>query len=81
MNQDGVFPVIYSTLSPQAIVSGLLPYYNIGGVTSCQFWHRGLSDVYLVETLTTPYIFRVSHHHWRSKSEIEFELDFPSHTR
>lgn len=75
MNQDCVFPVIYSTLSPQAIVSELLPEYGIGNVTGCQFWRRGLSDVYLVETLTAPYIFRVSHHHWRSRSEIEFELE------
>ncbi|MGB3559056.1 MAG: phosphotransferase [Geitlerinemataceae cyanobacterium] len=75
MNPDGLFPVIYSTLSPQAIVSGLLPHYDIGEVTGCQFWRRGLSDVYLVETLTTPYILRVAHHHWRSKSEIDFELE------
>lgn len=75
MNQDGIFPVIYSTLSPQAIVSRLLPCYEIGTVANCQFWHRGLSDVYWVETTATSYIFRVSHHHWRSKSEIEFELE------
>ncbi|HIK30267.1 MAG TPA: homoserine kinase [Oscillatoriales cyanobacterium M59_W2019_021] len=75
MNQDCVFPVIYSTLSPQAIVSELLPEYGIGNVTGCKFWRRGLSDVYLVETLTSPYILRVSHHHWRSRSEIEFELE------
>jgi len=31
--------------------------------------------VYLLETLTTPYILRVSHCHWRSKMEIDFELE------
>lgn len=75
MNQDGLFPVIYSTLAPQAIVVRLLCHYALDPVTNCQFWHRGLSDVYLVETLTQSYIFRVSHHHWRSKSEIDFELE------
>ncbi|MEB3830022.1 phosphotransferase [Phormidium sp. CCY1219] len=44
-------------------------------MTRCQFWHRGLSDVYLVETERHPYILRVSHHHWRSKSQINFELE------
>jgi Ser/Thr protein kinase RdoA (MazF antagonist) len=35
----------------------------------------GLSDVYLIETQAQPYILRVSHHHWRSKAEINFELE------
>ncbi|WP_238393309.1 phosphotransferase [Myxacorys almedinensis] len=71
----GSFPVIYSTLSPQAVVSRVLSCYNIPEVNACQFWHRGLSDVYLVETLEQPYILKVSHCHWRCKSEIEFELE------
>jgi Ser/Thr protein kinase RdoA (MazF antagonist) len=70
-----VFPVIYSTLASNAIISKLLQQYKIGIASSCQFWHRGLSDVYLVETPTEQYIFRVAHHHWRSKSDVEFELE------
>jgi Ser/Thr protein kinase RdoA (MazF antagonist) len=70
-----VFPVIYSTLASEALVSILLPHYEIGVVTRCEFWHRGLSDVYLVETPLNQYILRVSHHHWRKKSEIDFELE------
>lgn len=65
----------YSTLANEAIVSRVLPYYQIGMVTNCQFWHRGLSDVYLVETQTNSYILKVSHHHWRTQSDIEFELE------
>lgn len=72
---SNVFPVNYSTLAPGAIVSRMLPQYEIGEATSCQFWNRGLSDVYLVETQTNKYILRVSHHHWRSKSDIDFELE------
>jgi Ser/Thr protein kinase RdoA (MazF antagonist) len=72
---DGVFPVIYSTLACQALVNLILPHYGIAMPVSCQFWHRGLSDVYLVETAKTSYILRVSHHHWRSKTEIDFELE------
>jgi Ser/Thr protein kinase RdoA (MazF antagonist) len=35
---------------------------------------RGLSDIYLVSTRDSRYVLRVSHAHWRSKAEIEFEL-------
>jgi Ser/Thr protein kinase RdoA (MazF antagonist) len=69
------FPVIYSTLDSKALVSRVLPCYEIDTVVECQFWHRGLSDVYLVETRTTQYILRVSHCHWRSQMDIHFELE------
>ncbi len=72
---DEVFPVIYSTLTSEALVSRVLPCYEIASVTRCQFWNRGLSDVYLVETQTNPYVLRVSHAPWRSKSDIDFELE------
>jgi Ser/Thr protein kinase RdoA (MazF antagonist) len=70
-----VLPVIYSTLSPQALVSRVLANYDLEIIQNCQFWHRGLSDVYLIETPAKPSILRVSHHHWRCKSEIDFELE------
>ncbi len=70
------FPIAYSTLSAQGLVSQALPQYDIGEVVSCQFWCRGLSDVYLVETRTGHYVLRVSHAHWRSHDEVAFELEF-----
>ena len=75
MMSDDVFPAIYSTLASDALVSRVLSHYEIGVVSGCQFWHRGLSDIYLVETLTHQYILRVAHHHWRSESDVEFELE------
>lgn len=69
------FPVTYSTLTSAGLVSRVLPSYEIDSVTRCQFWNRGLSDVYLVETQSDIYILRVSHTHWRSKSDIDFELE------
>jgi Ser/Thr protein kinase RdoA (MazF antagonist) len=71
----GVFPVIYSTLAPQALIDRVLSQYELEAVSQCLLWHRGLSDVYLVETTTTQYILRVSHHHWRSGADIQFELE------
>jgi len=70
-----VFPVVYSTFASQALIEWILPLYGIEQVASCQFWHRGLSDVYLVETRSHRYILRISHAHWRSSTDIEFELE------
>lgn len=72
----GVFPAIYSTLSPQALIEGVLTEYELGAINQCVFWHRGLSDIYLVETRRESYILKISHHHWRSQSDIQFELEF-----
>ena len=72
----GVFPAIYSTLSPQALIEGVLVEYEIGAIVKCLFWHRGLSDIYLVKTDARSYILKISHHHWRSESDIRFELEF-----
>lgn len=70
-----MFPIIYSTLDINGILTQIIPQYKIESVESCQFWHRGLSDIYLIETEGNSYILRISHHHWRKKSEIEFELE------
>ena len=70
------FPVIYSTLDSNALVSLVLSQYQLGSQISCQFWNRGLSDVYLVTTPQSQYVLRVSHTHWRSRREIEFELEY-----
>jgi Ser/Thr protein kinase RdoA (MazF antagonist) len=72
---DDVFPVVYSTLTCDALVTKVLPCYGIDAIACCQFWNRGLSDVYLIETASQRYILRVSHVYWRSKPEIDFELE------
>ena len=73
---SNVFPVLYSTLASEALSTYVLSAYDIGQVQGCQFWNRGLSDIYLVETQASRYILRISHAHWRSKTEVEFELEF-----
>lgn len=70
-----VFPVVYSILASSALVAKVLPYYDLGPIEACRFWHHGLSDIYLVETQTQQYILRVSHSHWRTKADIDFELE------
>jgi Ser/Thr protein kinase RdoA (MazF antagonist) len=70
-----LFPVVYSTLDAHALAALAFANYPINVPKSCQFWHRGLSDVYLLETLDNLYILRVSHYHWRTKTSVDFELD------
>ena len=72
---DQHFPITYSTLAPQALVDRVLSCYAVGEITSCVFWMRGLSDIYVVEAGDRRYVLRVSHAHWRSGAEIEFELE------
>lgn len=72
----GVFPAIYSTLSPEALIEEVLARYELGAVERCLFWNRGLSDIYLIDARNQSYILKISHHHWRSQSEIQFELEF-----
>lgn len=71
-----VFPVLYSTLSCEALSTEVLSLYDLGTVQGCQFWNRGLSDVYRVETKANFYILRISHTQWRSKADTYFELEF-----
>lgn len=70
-----LFPVVYSALSCEALAARVLTRYGLGRITRCQPWNRGLSDIFLVETLGDRYIFRVSHAHWRSQDDIAFELE------
>jgi Ser/Thr protein kinase RdoA (MazF antagonist) len=75
------FPVAYSTLDSSALRRQLLPLFRIGPVVRCDFWNRGLSDVYLVETLSAKYVLRISHAHWRTQSDVRFELEFLDYLR
>ena len=70
------FPVIYSTISEQAILERLLPMYSIEQPTGCTFLLQGCNDTYEVKTADGPsYILRVYRHGWRTLAEIYYELD------
>jgi Ser/Thr protein kinase RdoA (MazF antagonist) len=75
MVDQATFPVTYSTLACDALQRQILPLFCTDPILRCTFWNRGLSDVYLVESLTAQYVLRVSHAHWRTQSEVEFELE------
>lgn len=54
----------------------VLPLYSLRKVERCELWNRGLSDIYFVQTTAGMMVLRISHHHWRSHTEVLFELDF-----
>jgi Ser/Thr protein kinase RdoA (MazF antagonist) len=72
---NALFPVSYSTLRADVLANQVLTQYPIGPIRDCQLWTRGLSDVYLVKTAEQQYILRISHVHWRSQSDIQFEME------
>jgi Ser/Thr protein kinase RdoA (MazF antagonist) len=70
-----LFPVTYSTLRVDVLTTDVLAHYPIGPIGECRMWTRGMSDVYLVKTAQQQYILRVSHAHWRSFEDIQFEME------
>jgi Ser/Thr protein kinase RdoA (MazF antagonist) len=72
-------PVVYSTLDANALINLIREHFSVEPPLSCRLWHRGLSDVYLVETNFKPYILRITHKHWRKRADVEFEMSFLSY--
>jgi len=72
---ENYFPVTHSTLSVKALMTDVLPDYDIGTPLECRFLQLGLNDTYLVKTRNAQYILRVYRAGWRSVSEILYELD------
>lgn len=68
-------PVIHSIPSGEALIATLLPSYPITKPRSCHLYKRGLNDTYLVETEQERYILRVYRRKWKTKEEIDFELE------
>lgn len=67
--------VIHSIPAGEALIENVLHHYPIGTAFSCRLYQRGLNDTYLVETEKDRYILRVYRQGWRTKKEIDFELE------
>jgi Ser/Thr protein kinase RdoA (MazF antagonist) len=74
-----LFPVTYSLLSKQAILSHIKDNYEVHEPIKFKYFLRGMNDTYILETGTDKYIFRVYRADRRNKSEIAFELDLLSY--
>jgi Ser/Thr protein kinase RdoA (MazF antagonist) len=73
MNDE--FPITYSLLSSDALENFVERNYEIGRVTSCKLLTKGLNDTYREDSETGTFILRVYRTPWRSKSDINYELD------
>ena len=74
------FPVTYSILSPAALITDVLPDFNIGEVAACQFFTGGFNDTYRIRTARgDTYYMRVYRTLWRTLPDILYELDVLNH--
>ena len=62
-------------IGPQVLLREVLPLYSIGSKPVCRLHHRGLNQTYLVTSGRDRYVLRVYTPGWRTRNEIEFELD------
>jgi len=69
------FPIQASVLSGQALGQRLLTRYGLKQPATCNFLHRGVNDTYVVRSGTARYYVRVYRYRWRTKSQIEAEVD------
>jgi len=76
------FPVTYSTLSVGALVTEVLPDYDIGPVAECVFIQAGFNDTYRARTVQgDTYYLRVYRVCWRTRADVEYELDVLNHLK
>jgi Ser/Thr protein kinase RdoA (MazF antagonist) len=73
------FPVNNSTLSPEALVDRVLSRYGLSAQAKCHFLQRGVNDTYIVKAGRSTHYLRVYTHGWRTRSEIEAEMDMLSY--
>ena len=53
--------------------------YNLPTPITCDFWNMGLNDTYIVKAGSSIYYLRVYRCKWRTKAEIQAELDMLTH--
>lgn len=69
------FAVINSTLSPTDIASFVREKYSLAPYTTCKLIKTGINHTYQIDSSKESFIFRVYSYNWRSKEEIQEELD------
>lgn len=73
-----VFPVQRSLLSDSALAKWTSTNYSLPGSLTCQFWQRGINDLYLVKARGTELVLRISPTNWRSIEQVVAEMDLLS---
>jgi Ser/Thr protein kinase RdoA (MazF antagonist) len=74
-------PVTYSMLSSNALGQKIIEDYHLAADLSCQLLRPspGSNDTYLVKTGCADYVAQVYGSHWRTFSQISYEMDLLAH--
>ncbi|VAW57825.1 Homoserine kinase [hydrothermal vent metagenome] len=70
-----IFPVIHSVLSCKALSELILENYDLKSIEKIEYFQTSLTDTYLINADKKKYILRAYRTHWRSKSDIQCEID------
>ena len=66
----------YSTISPEELMTKVIPDYCIDNPIECRFWKRGANDTYQVRCSDSYYFLRIYRHNAYSMEANEFEAEF-----
>ncbi|UMB55390.1 phosphotransferase [Lutibacter sp. A64] len=69
------FPVSASTLSENHLGKFVIENYNLPTNSTCKLYRTGINHTYFITTNNTKYALRVYSYNWRTKQEIEEELE------
>lgn len=73
-NKIQILP-IYSVLSNENLLKKVVPFYEIENTISCDVLYEGANDSYKVLTQNGNFLLRVYSQSWRSKADIQFEME------
>ncbi|MCQ6563278.1 phosphotransferase [Paenibacillus mendelii] len=71
--------VNHSVISSDALMPVIHDLYDIGEILEIRFLSNGLNDTYLVIASERKYVLRIYKANWRSKSDIECEIELLHH--
>ncbi len=69
------FPVIASILSPKELGEFIIEQYQLKTDFQCSLFRTGVNHTYFLSNEDTKYVIRVYCHNWRTKIEIQEELE------
>lgn len=69
------FPVIASTLSETELGNFIKEKYQLSESFQCKLFRTGVNHTYFISDNETKFVFRVYCYKWRTKKEIEQELE------
>jgi Ser/Thr protein kinase RdoA (MazF antagonist) len=70
------FNIIHSVLDNEAVAQACAEQYGFDELPYCEFFHRGMNDVYLLRTPSNQYAVRAWRANWRSLNDVDYELEF-----